>query len=35
MSLIFTEFETGTFVPALNYIRSKSEISYMSFGNNS
>jgi hypothetical protein len=27
MSLVFTEFETGTFVPAANYIWSKSEIS--------
>lgn len=34
MSLIFTEFETGTFVPSMNYIKSKSEISYMSFGYN-
>lgn len=27
MSLVFTEFETGTFVPGQNYIYSKSEIS--------
>lgn len=27
MSLIFTEFETGTFVPGANYLFSKSEIS--------
>lgn len=27
MSVVFTEFETGTFVPAANYVWSKSEIS--------
>lgn len=34
MSLIFTEFETGTYVPALNMLRSKSEVSYLTFGSN-
>jgi len=32
MSLVFVEFETGTFVPAANYIWSKSEVSYNTFG---
>jgi hypothetical protein len=32
MSLVFVEFETGTFVPSANYIWSKSEVSYNTFG---
>jgi hypothetical protein len=34
MSLVFTEFETGTYVPSANYLWSKSEVSYNLFGFN-
>lgn len=34
MSLIFTEFETGTYMPAVNMLKSKSEVSYLTFGSN-
>jgi hypothetical protein len=34
LGLVFTEFETGTYVPETNSILSKSEISYRYFGYN-
>jgi hypothetical protein len=34
LGLVFTEFETGTYVPELNATWSKSEISYRYFGYN-
>ena len=34
LGLVFTEFETGTFIPTANATWSKSEISYRAFGYN-
>jgi hypothetical protein len=34
LGLVFTEFETGTYVPEVNAILSKSEVSYRYFGYN-